>query len=157
MQHCSCRKVEKCSLFRGVRYGFFQADSALLGLCICMWWELSPPTPLLLSRSLSHLPPSLTSISAVPLFLSHPLAAWQETHTCFSAVLAGSALQPPSASHVLSLPHFSQCLPPVLLLVPALEQLMCLLPRCFTAIALPQFPWFYCSSCFILPGNHGRL
>lgn len=142
-----------------VHIKMFKADSALLGLCICMWWELSPPTPLLLSRSLSHFrPPSPLSLqylcsSVIPFQAGgrHTLMLFCYTcWLCSTAPLCLSRALFPSLQPVPPHPcHAAAAASP--------EQLMCLLPCCFTAIALPQFPCFHCFSCFLLPDNHGRV
>lgn len=117
---------------------------------------ITPPSPPL-SFSLPT-PPSLTSVSAVPLFLSHPLAGWRDTHT-HAFLLYSALLYSLPLPLTCCLAHFSLCPPltPSRAATAPLEQLMCLLPLCFTAIALPQFPYLHCSSCFLLPDNHGRV
>lgn len=100
--------------------------------------------------------PSLSSASPLPhLYLcstsvtqSSPCRLEDDISSCFSAVLAGCSLQSPYASHLLFLPHFSLHLP-VLQLLPDLEWFISLKLHCFTAIALPVYPWLHFLCCFL--------
>lgn len=113
-QHCRCRKVEKCILFMGVRH---RSITRCFRLTQLYWvyvyacggsYHLPPLSPSLVLSPISPLPHLYLCSASAP--QSSPCRLEGDAHSCFSAALAGSALQPPSASHVLSLPGCSLCL-----------------------------------------------
>lgn len=117
LQHCSCRKVEKCTLFRGMRYG---SISRCLRLTQPYWvyvyacggsYHLPPLSSSLVLSPTSPLPHLYLCSTSVP--QSSPSRLEGDTHSCFSAILAGSALQPPLPL-TCSLSLTSACAPPPL-------------------------------------------
>lgn len=140
--------MEKWSLLRSARQGTISRGFRLTQLYWVYVYACGG------SYHLPSLPFSLPPPPPLPLSLQYLCSSLIPSQA--GGRLTSPALQPPLPL-MCSLFLTSAPPPPPSMPLPALEQLMCLLPHCFTAIALPQFSRLHRSPGFLLPDNHGRV